>query len=46
MRFLAELEAREEWDARKALLRAGGAQQHFTDGAARDAQQDDVSTLH
>ena len=46
VRFLAELEAREEWDARKALLRAGGAQQHFTDGAARDAQQDDLSTLH
>jgi ATP-dependent Lhr-like helicase len=46
VRFLAELEAREEWDARKALLRAGGAQRHFTDAAARDAQPDDVSTLH
>src|SRR5437588_8703617 len=46
VRFLAELEAREEWDARKALLRAGGAQQHFTDAAARDAQSDDLSTLH
>jgi ATP-dependent helicase Lhr and Lhr-like helicase len=46
VRFLAELEAREEWDARKALLRAGGAQRHVTDAAARDAQQDDISTLH
>jgi ATP-dependent Lhr-like helicase len=46
VRFLAELEAREEWDARKALLRTGGALRHFTDAAARDAQPDDVSTLH
>jgi ATP-dependent helicase Lhr and Lhr-like helicase len=46
VRFLAELEAREEWDARKALLRTGGALRHFTDAAARDGQPDDVSTLH
>jgi ATP-dependent helicase Lhr and Lhr-like helicase len=46
VRFLAELEAREEWDARKALLRTGGALQHFIDAAARDAQPDDLSTLH
>jgi ATP-dependent helicase Lhr and Lhr-like helicase len=46
VRFLAELEAREEWDARKALLRAGGAPRHVTDAAARDAQPDDLSTLH
>jgi ATP-dependent Lhr-like helicase len=43
VRFLAELDAREEWDARKALLRAGGAPRHVTDAAARP---DDLSTLH
>src|SRR6202040_4463276 len=41
VRFLAELEARGEWDARKALLRAGGAKRHLIYAAARDAQPDD-----
>ncbi len=46
VRFLTELEAREEWEARKALLRAGGARAHLSDAATGEALPDDVSTLH
>jgi ATP-dependent helicase Lhr and Lhr-like helicase len=44
-RFLVELEPREEWDARKALIRAGGAHRHFSEAAASGTQGDDASTM-
>jgi ATP-dependent Lhr-like helicase len=48
VRFLAELDPREEWEAHKALLRTGGAQRvhHLGDAAGGEAHQDDISTLH
>jgi ATP-dependent Lhr-like helicase len=48
VRFLAELDPREEWEAHKALLRTGGAPRghHLGDSAGGEAHQDDISTLH
>jgi ATP-dependent Lhr-like helicase len=46
VRFVAELEAREEWEARKALLRTGRAPRNFSGVATGETRPDDLSTLH